>query len=412
MNHYTYLSAQEAAQELGVTVATLYSYVSRGLVRSMATSQDKRQRRYSYSDVERLKERNTLRNDPQGVLLTALRWGAPVLESRVTLIDGGRYYYRGQDAVGLARTRSFEDVACLIWESDDFELLSAQLPPVSHGAIRKLLSWKHLSPVERFQTVLPMVQAEDPASYATTQQAVIRTGSGILRLLACVATEDAIIKSTGALPHECIASTLSRAWAPRDERARCLFDMALVLLADHEFNVSSFAARCVASAGSTPYAVVQAGLAALQGHRHGGMAEHAFEMIDEASNPEVVQDIVAARLRRGESIPGFGHPLYPNGDPRGEALFGRIRDSYSESKTVEVGSAFVEVMRDMTGVQPNIDFPLALMCRVLGLPHGTAIAIFSISRTVGWIAQAMEQYSLGALIRPRANYTGILPFEE
>lgn len=409
MEQHTYLSAQEAAQKLEVSVGTLYSYVSRGLVRSLPTSRDKRQRRYSLADINRLREHNILRSDPQGALLTTLRWGSPVLESQVTLIDGGRYYYRGLDAVDLAKSYTFEDAARLIWDCDYSDLFSGPIVAVPLSALQDSPSWSQLTSIERFQAVLPMAQAVDPAAYATTRTAVVKTGARIVRLLAHVATEGASTRDNEDSSHEGIASILRDAWASKNEKADGLLDMALVLLADHELNFSSFAARCVASAGSTPYAVVQAGLAALQGFRHGGMTTHALEMFGEASELGKVPDIVASRLKKGETIPGFGHPLYPEGDPRFEALSGRIKENYSDSHTVALCDTFVDVVGDMTGGLPNIDLAIATMCRVLRIPHSAAIAIFSISRTVGWIAQAIEQYELGTLIRPRANYTGPLP---
>ena len=91
-------------------MATLYAYVSRGMVRSEAVEGKRRNRRYRAEDVRRLKERKERRRDPDGVVEGALHWGTPVMESGITLIDDGRLYYRGRDVVDLAAGKAVRDV--------------------------------------------------------------------------------------------------------------------------------------------------------------------------------------------------------------------------------------------------------------------------------------------------------------
>jgi citrate synthase len=416
MNDQRYLSATEAAEELGITLPTLYAYVSRGLVHSEAAPTGKRQRRYFRDDILRLTERKSLARDPRRAAETALQWGEPVLESEVTLIAGGRFYYRGHDAVELAKSHSFEEALRVIWRSDDEGLFDTSPPSVPLEAIGMLRAWKRLNPIERFEAILPMAQSEDAAAYVLSPDAVVRTGARIVRLLTWIAISDAVEESgdefdVSDAANDGIAATLQFWWAPAQPQARELIDAALVLLADHELNVSSFTARCVASAGSTPYAVVLAGLAALQGYRHGGSAELVTEILSQAATPDAVPNFVVARLKRGETLPGFGHPLYPDGDPRCAALLDLLSDRYATSEELDVSLAFIHEMSELTSLSPNVDFVLATMCRVLGLPPAAAITLFAIGRTGGWIAQAVEQYNLGTLIRPRAKYTGVLPNE-
>jgi citrate synthase len=114
-----YLGAAQAAEELGVSQATLYAYVSRGMVRSEAVEGKRRNRRYRAEDIRRLKERKERRRDPDGVAEGALHWGTPVLESGITLVDEGRLYYRGRDVLDLAGNESIEEVAALIWTGDE-----------------------------------------------------------------------------------------------------------------------------------------------------------------------------------------------------------------------------------------------------------------------------------------------------
>src|ERR671910_3716666 len=149
-----YLSAGRAAEELGVSLATLYAYVSRGMVRSEAVGGKRRNRRYRAEDVRRLKERKQRRRDPEGVVEGALHWGTPVLESAITMIDGGGLYYRGRDVAALAGQKSIEEVAALIWTGDEAMAL-ALFPPEMSGPTRRISdvvdSVAGLMPVEVLQ---------------------------------------------------------------------------------------------------------------------------------------------------------------------------------------------------------------------------------------------------------------------
>jgi citrate synthase len=188
------------------------------------------------------------------------------------------------------------------------------------------------------------------------------------------------------------------------ERSRPV-EAALILAADHELNVSAFTARCVASAGASPYQVVIAGLAALQGGKHGGNCERVEALFAETGRPERAAAVVAGRLRRGEGIPGFGQPLCPAGDPRGKELL-RLA---AELAPDPVAEALCEAARAVLQEHPTIDFGLVTLARALGLPDGTALGWFALGRTAGWIAHALEQYASGEMIRPRAHYTGPAP---
>ena len=402
------LSAVEAAQELGVTVPTLYSYVSRGLVRSEASPNDERRRRYSREDIDRLTEHKELSRNPERAAQAALQWGTPVVDSQVTLIAGGRYYYRGWDAVQLAASHSFEEAASIIWQVGGVSPFDEPAPTLPPGTMDLLRAGTRLSFIERFQVVLTMALAEDPAAYVLTTDNVVRTGARIVRLLAHTAAAHGDVALSGSL-EKGVAETLQHAWVPEAPQARELLNMALVLLADHELNVSSFTARCVASAEATPHAVVAAGIAALQGYRHGGASERVASMLSEAVDRNDARKIVEGRLKRGETIPGFDHPLYPDGDPRAIALLDRLEEYYHETREFAVVHVLVNAMAEISGLRPSVDLALAGLCSILGLPPGSPVAIFAISRTVGWIAQAMEQYSLNTLIRPRARYTGVMP---
>jgi citrate synthase len=403
MGEERYFSAVRAAEELGISLATLYAYVSRGMVRSEAAEGKGRARRYRAEDVRRLKERKERRRDPDGVVEGALHWGTPVLESAITMIGGGGLYYRGRDVVDLAEEKSIEEVAALIWTGDE-AMAPALFPPGMSGPSRHIRnvvdSVAGLTPVEVFQVMLPVAAAEDPAAYDLRPGAVARTGARILRLMTNVAAGESVPG---------LAGTLQRGWSPDDPGSADLLDSALVFCVDHELPVSTFAARCVASSEAAPYAVVVAGLAALGGVKHGGEIELVEAFLREVDTAGDARAVISGRLRRGERIPGFGHSLYAEGDPRGAALLGLTAGVYPESIAVALSDRVASEMLRLMDERPTVDFALATVARTLELPPGGAVALFALGRTVGWIGHAIEQYRSGSLIRPRARYVGEQP---
>ena len=270
----------------------------------------------------------------------------PVLDSSLTLIDDGRLFYRGYDVPALARERTFEEVAALLWTgSFAGEGLFGAVPTTGEPLVPPDLGGLDPgSPIERFQAALAVAGAGDLAAHRFTAAAVAATGVRILALLTHVATGDgggtggtdsmggcgdsstsgtdsmggSGGSSMGGTAAASLAASLQRAWAPGRPEAEGLISAALILCADHELNVSAFTARCVASAGSTPYAVVIAALSALQGYKHGGHTAHAAALLAAAAHG--VRPAIAGYLQGGDRLPGFGHPLYPDGDPRARCL--------------------------------------------------------------------------------------------
>ena len=388
--------AGDASRLLGVSRATLYAYVSRGFIRSQATPGATRERLYSHDDVERLRRRTEERRAPDKAAAHALQWGMPVLESSIALIDGRRLYYRGLDAADLARSRSLEEVAALIWSGR----LDAMPPPVPTPRIVSTLR-SNAPFVARAQSMLAAAAVDDPLAMDLRPANVAATGLKILRLLAIAATGTSRVNAS-------VDAALARKWAI-GEKGTEVIRAALVLCADHELNVSSFTARCVASAGSHPYAAVIAGLAALEGPRHGGSSARVEAMLDSMRRARPLRAAVNARLRRGESIDGFGHPLYRDGDPRARLLLEMLSERYASSAEYRFIVDFVRSATNATGEQPNLDFSLAAVARVLKLPAGSPLVLFAIGRSVGWIGHVIEQYATAQLIRPRAKYVGVSP---
>jgi citrate synthase len=380
-----YLSAREAAEVLGVKLPTLYAYVSRGYLRSLPGEAATGAKRYSRQDVEALRQRQDLKRNPREAAEGALNWGVPILPSALTAIDDGRLYYRGRDAVGLSRRMTLEAVAELLWSGEGVGLA---FKPLSFDASTGI------DPLPAFSAALPLLAERDPSAYDPRPEVMVRTAARIVASFAKVAVEEG--------EEGDFAERLARKWRG-DVSVAAGIRAALVLCADHELNASSFTARCVASAGGTLYGAVSAGLAALAGTRHGGSTARVAAFLDEAGRLGDGAAAVAARRRRGESTPGFGHPLYPAGDPRGEELL-----RYANREVADL----VRAMASAVGDPPNVDCGLAALGRSYWFPSHAPLTLFAIGRTVGLAAHAIEQCATGSLIRPRARYVGVRPIPE
>ena len=399
MANVRYMTAKEAAALLAVKEATLYAYVSRGLIRSEAISDAPRQRLYLAEDVQKLAARKVQRRDPAKVARDALHWGTPMLESALTLITEDTLYYRGHDAIKLARTHTLEEVAALLWTGnlEQAEQLFATKP------LPARCTWPsadaHLLTLQRLQVALALAATDDLRAYDLRPEAITQTGARILWLMAAVAASADTLDTT-------IAGTLAQAWQPG---TAALLNAALVLCADHELNSSAFTARVVASAEANPYAVVLAGLAALGGFQHGGATEQAAAFLREVAEPSRVRLVMAERLRRGERLPGFGHRLYPDHDPRVVALLSMLAEAYPTSPALALAQAIIREATAVTSGVPSIDFALAVLEHTLQLPYGAGLTLLAVGRTAGWIGHALEQYQGQRLIRPRARYIGVPP---
>jgi citrate synthase len=395
-----WLTSKEAARRLGVSSATLYAYVSRGLLRSEG-SNGQRERRYSADDVALLKRRRDVGRKAESIAANALDFGTPVLESSLTLIEQGRLYYRGWDATELARGSSLERVAELLWQCDERPFDAKNLPSMSTALRQAWTAASSLAPVDRCLLLLPAAARWDHPSWVEDRGAMLETGVRILRLLTAAVTGEPL----AALP---VHEQLAAAWNVPADKAP-LIRAALVLSADHEFNASTFAARVVASTGANLHGSTIAGLAAINGPRHGGLTRRVAALFDSLKAEADPAAVLAGRLADGHDLPGFGHPLYPDGDVRAMALFELMHETVASAPELAFAQRIAEAAERLTGHKANVDFATVTIERALGLPQDSALSMFLLGRTVGWIAHAIEQAAHGGLIRPRARYTGPRP---
>jgi citrate synthase len=407
------LSTAEAAARLGVKPATLYAYVSRGLL-GRERSPDGRTSSFDPAELDRLARPGRSRRGrrPAAEL---------VVPSALTAIDQGLPWYRGLAVPELAATRSFEEVAEWLWTGrfpDPVPVWRAGRSALAAGRRAQAALPAAALPLERIRVIAAALAAGDELRLELHPAAVTAAGRALLAgLVDCLPRpagrgrrgQDG--RAAARSGPGSIAERLWRGLSTLDAEPGLVgvVDVALVLLADHELAASTVAARVAASVRADPYAVVSAGLAAVSGTLHGGASLGIEALLGEIDEPDRAASVVGARLRRGERLRGFGHRLYPDGDPRARVLLARLRDAAAGSPRLAVVEALLEATRDRGLPEPNVDLALAAVAHVTAMTRGAGEAIFATARTAGWIAHALEEYDRDTPIRPRAVYTGPRP---
>jgi citrate synthase len=412
----TWLSVEDAAQRLGVKPATLYAYVSRGILRRRRWPDGRSM--FDAVEVEQLARRGRPRR-PAGA-------SELVIESRVTALGDDRPYYRGRDALALARRHHLEEVAAWLWTGDPAALEPREPDPggawraepdalVAGRAAQSALPADVL-PLERLQVITPALAATDPVRHNVDPAAVMAVGRQLIGgMVDCLPDPLPHDRADGGttLGGEAIANRLWRRLVadptPPDPGLVDALRAALVLLADHELAASTFAARIAASVRADPYAVVSTALGAMGGALHGGASLGAEALLVEIGDPARAGHVIGLRLRRGERIPGFGHFVYRASDARTVAMLERLRAAAPHSERLAVAEAVLAEAERRRLPSANIDFALAVLASVSGMISGAGEAIFAIARTAGWLAHAMEEYASPTRLRPRAVYLGPPP---
>ncbi len=439
----SWLTAPEALQVLGVRPQTLYANVSRKKIRAKPDPKDIRRSLYHEADVRKMVRQHGGPPKATAVAAAAIEWGEPVLSSAVSTVVEGRLYYRGQDAVGLSEVKAFEEVARILWGVDgvDGQLGGSQAAkgagwlegrraaegrsgPCARGRDslvaddaarqrqqplkipREVLNAPRGSqkasfpslPLQRAFLVLGLRAATDLSSYGRALPTLQVEAESVLGTLA-----DAMLDG-GATPPRRGPAARERAlhdraaanWRRPD--AADILRRALVLLADHELNASTFATRVAVSTGAPLAAGVLSGLATLTGPLHGRASLGVLELVAGVTRTGA-ELTIRDWLAQGRPIAGFGHPLYPLGDPRATALLQQfpLPTEYAELR---------DVVEEAIGERPNVDFALAALTKVFNLPQEAPLILFALGRCAGWLAHALEQVTTGHPIRPRARYVG------
>jgi citrate synthase len=428
-----WITTQQAADLLGVKAETVYAYVSRGLLRRHR-GEDRRSSRFDRLEIERLAKRNR-RGGRAGSLEV-------VIDSELTMIDpAGGLYYRGHDALDLARTRRFEEVAELLWAAppvedptaDDAEPLHQEAGPVAEVAGPAALGRTHHEPwmapteavraasraqdalpatsrtIDRLRVVVAALAATEPMRDDRRPGAVAATARSLVA--GAVDALPALSPLEGTSIAERLWSRLADR-SPRRGEVRAL-DAALTLVADHELAASTLAARIAASVRADPYLVVLTGLAAGGGILHGASSLAVEALLRDAGSswqaPGDVARLVGERLRRGEQLPGFGHAVYTGRDPRADALLQLVGAVEPQGAVDATVAELLDVAGRHGGPAPNVDFALGALVVKAGLAPGSGEVIFLLGRMAGVVAHALEEYVHRLRFRPRALYTGPAP---
>ncbi|HVY03397.1 MAG TPA: citrate synthase [Caulobacterales bacterium] len=374
-----WMSADEAMKRLNIRQQTLYAYVSRGRVEARPDPADPRRSLYSAEDISNLAARRARPRKAAEVAKEAISWGEPVMASALTTVTRGRLYYRGRDAINLSQTMTLEDAAAFFWDAP-------------YTAPKTLIALPSGTLKARLFDALAQRAGSVAATRGRARPVLAEECAYVLESLAVAAAN-----GEGVGP---IHQRLAMSWG-LDGRGADLVRRALILLMDHELNPSTFAARVAASTGASLSACALAGLATLSGPLHGAQVHSVIKFLREGVRlgPHAA---VRARLDEGRQLPGFGHNLYPEGDPRAAALLEAMK---APGPVREVCAAAM----DETGLAPNVDLAVAALAVTLDIPEEAPFAIFAVGRGVGWLGHAMEQIETGAIIRPRARYIGPAP---
>lgn len=376
----SWLSQEEACRRLGIKRDTLYAYVSRGRVTAMPDAAHQGRSVYRAADVDALVSNRTRGRKRQAIAASTMSWGEPSITTQISTISGNRLYYRGKDAVACAASASFEETAKLLWQSDHLPRFAGQ-PPA--GLDLPARSLAHVT--------LGHIAGESAPTVGLATSVLQRESARIIGQLAAA--------FVGGLPDTSVPlhERICHIWR-LDASCTDLIRRALVLLADQELTSSAFAARVAASTGASLGACAAAGLATVSGPLHGDATRRVYALI-ELANERGAERALRRYLDSGMPVPGFGHPLYPEGDPRATNLL----QNFEQPEPIV---ALIAAAEKITGNKPTIDVALAALVDHCRLQTDAAFALFAIGRSVGWMAHAMEQIAQATLLRPRARYTG------
>lgn len=401
------LTTAQAADLLGVKPATLYAYVSRGLL-SSERSAGGRASTFDATAVEKLARRT---KGEHGGVITGAGGRAFSLRTSITLIENDRLWFRGVDAIELARTHTYEEVADWLWTGVLHPGVGFTAPDALLDAARAAVAALPMSAgmLDRLRAATIAAAAADPLRFEFDEYAVIDTARNLIGTLV-----EALSSPNGAEPEGTLAEKL---WprltgksSPPDEASVAALNGALVLLADHDLAVSTLAARVAASSRAHPYAVISAALGALDGPFHGAASGLAHRMLSEVVERGSAASVVAAYLRARPVLPGLGHRVYQSEDPRATALFTLLERVPAATNALAAARDVCAVAGRDTSQPANVDLALAVLSVGAGMPADAGETIFAVARIAGWIAHAIEEYAEAPLrLRLAARYAGPRP---
>ncbi|MGW0555316.1 citrate synthase [Streptomyces sp. NPDC002926] len=396
------LTTREAAERLGVKPETVYAYVSRGQLSSRRDPAG-RGSTFDAKEVDALVRKGRREPSAGSDVTQRIRTG-------ITLIDKERYYFRGVDATELARHYGYEEIADWLWTGTMHAGVRFTAPAEPLAAARRAVDAlpAHSGSTDRLRVAAIAAAVADPLRFDLDREAVLGSARTLIPTLV-----DAL--PVVGRPQRGEARLAQRLWtrltpAHPDKPSLRVLDMALSLLIDHDLAASTLAVRVAASARAHPYAVVSAGLGALEGPLHGAASGLAHRMLAEVLERGSAAAVVADHLRAGRRVPGLGHRLYPGRDPRAVALFGALEELPGARPALEAALEVEATTARHVELRANVDLALAVLSVASGMPAEAGETVFAVARTAGWIAHALEEYEERPLrMRPSGHYNGPRP---
>lgn len=415
INDVEYVNSAEAMSILGVRRETLYTYVSRGLIKT-TRSPGSKAKLYRKADVEKLRSRAVARSGgPQ--VSHALRYGEPIAQTWISEITAQGPRYRGVLARDLVRDgRSFEFASELIWtgvpRSRDVAWPAPPEAECKRLEVRTKAALQAADPITPLK-LLSMLTTSLSAFERADEDFQSAEVAASRRLLQTLAGASGIFGPKGRfsppLEGEFIAQCVARGLGlgGHTESVRAL-DAALVLSAEHELSAPTFAARICASTGADLHACVATAMLTQSGAMQVGGAVEVEALIDalpEHLEPDDALVLAAVSGFKSNELPCFTHPLYDGEDPRSAVLLEIAGRLSAPGPDMPKMLALVQGARQ-AGQHPNVFAALVILCKAMALPNGIGAMLHTLARTTGWIAHAMEQRLTGAMLRPRAKYMG------
>jgi len=411
-----YVSRTEAIALLGVKADTLYSYVSRGLIRRLRHPNN-RHSLYFKEDIEKIRARSDARRSEGVVAAGAIRYGGePVIATSITEITPAGQLYRGRSAIELAeQAASFEAVAELLWSGifiDDstvwkldppqqkFQALAASMGKLRAGAnIHELLSILTLGLGMSRGSLSERVNQGITATLEGRQ--LIQALTGCFAFLSGKQAYRPF--KEGESVAKAMARSLGIASSPQTLR---VLNAALVLSADHELSPATFSARIAASSEADMHSCIAAAICTHSGTRIARACDQLEDVFSKMATKASLVKKVLPSEKTSRAIPGFNHPIYPKGDPRANCLLRIIKENIPLTKRLENIYDFLDVAARQYQIYPRIEMAIVVMAAALGLPPKSAAGMYTFGRTAGWVAHVIEQRLTGYLIRPRAKFIG------
>lgn len=351
--------------------------------------------------------------------------GVIASSTRVSSIVGDKLTYAGYDIDDLTEHASYEEVVFLLWNfrlpnKEELEDLKRQLienmtlHPRMYSHFEEYAA-DEVHPMTGFRTSLSYLAHFDPRADEFNEDAhwnkAIRIQAKVASLVAAFARVrqgKEVVKPKADLSYAANFLYMLFGEEPTPVQVEG-FNKALILHADHELNASTFTARVAVSTLTDMYSGVCAAAGALKGPLHGGANEQVMKMLSEIGSLDNVDAYIEKKIENKEKIMGFGHRVYKNGDPRAKYLkemSRKITDETGQKELFDMSVRIAEILKEKKGLLPNVDFYSATVYHSMGIEHDLFTPIFAVSRTSGWIAHILEQYSDNRIIRPRAEYVG------